>query len=133
MARCVEVGDPSSADAEVHVALDEFSIVFEGAVPSGSVAFEAFNHGEDDHELVIVKADSAEELPVAGGQVQEDELEDGAFIGEIEAFPADQECTGEFALDAGSYVAFCNILEEESDGTLESHFDEGMVTEFTVE
>ena len=35
-------------------------------------------------------------------------------------------------LEAGSYVAVCNIVEEE-DGETESHYQEGMRASFTVE
>lgn len=40
---------------------------------------------------------------------------------------------GTFDLDEGTYVLFCNILEEEDDGTFESAFQEGMSTTFTVD
>ena len=36
-------------------------------------------------------------------------------------------------LEAGDYVLLCNIVEEEEDGEVESHFAEGMHTTFTVE
>ncbi len=35
-------------------------------------------------------------------------------------------------LVAGDYVLFCTIVETEADGTIESHLEEGMVSEFTV-
>jgi hypothetical protein len=36
-------------------------------------------------------------------------------------------------LEAGSYVLFCNITEEEDTGEVESHFAEGMHSDFEVE
>ena len=65
--------------------------------------------------------------------MQEDELEEGAFIGEIEAFPAGETCEGTFELpEAGDYILFCNIVETLEDGSVESHFEEGMVTTVTA-
>lgn len=64
--------------------------------------------GDDAHELVIVRGDDPDSLPVADGKVAEDELPDG------------------------DYIFFCNLVEEESDGTIESHFEEGMRTVVTV-
>jgi len=104
-----------------------------GATQPGVIDVVASNVGAEDHELVIVKADSPADLTVVDGAVQEDDLPDGAFIGEIEAFPGGEECSGAFELEAADYVLFCNIVETEADGTIESHYEEGMVTTFTVE
>jgi hypothetical protein len=49
----------------------------------------------------------------------------------VEPFPSDSDCAGVFALEAGDYVVFCNIVEE-MDGETESHFAEGMHTTFKV-
>jgi hypothetical protein len=35
-------------------------------------------------------------------------------------------CTGTFALPAGRYVLFCNLLETEADGSKENHYANGM-------
>ena len=100
---------------------------------AGEVTFNASNEGAEPHELVIVRADSADSLPVdENGKVDEDALPAGAFIGEIEEFAAGGSESATFDLTAGTYILFCNIVEEESDGTFESHFQEGMVTTFTV-
>ncbi|MDG2112525.1 MAG: hypothetical protein P8N02_07935 [Actinomycetota bacterium] len=64
--------------------------------------------------------------------VDEAAFPEGAFIGEIEEFAAGASCDGTFALEAGNYVFFCNITETEPDGTLESHFEEGMFTVVTL-
>lgn len=131
IAECVETGSASASAAEVHVALDEWSVVpEEESVAAGPVLFEAINEGEDAHELVVVKADDAGSLPLNNdGIVDEASLEEGAFIGEVEAFPAGEECKGTFELTAGNYVLFCNIYEASED---ENHYANGMVTEFTV-
>lgn len=138
---CPEVEEPEGGIAaggasEVPVTLDEYSVEVdtpEETVVAGDVTFVAENAGEEPHELVIVEGDDPGSLPVEDGQVQEDQLEEGAFIGEIEAFPAGETCEGTFTLpQAGSYVLFCNIVETEEDGAVESHFEEGMVTTLTA-
>ena len=134
VAECIEVGDASEAGSTVAVTLEEFAVSPDpDSAPAGAVAFEANNTGEDVHELVVVQAPSIEDLPLAEDDtVDEEALEPGAFIGEIEGFPSGESCTGTFDLTAGDYVLFCNILEDH-EGTLENHFQLGMATEFTVE
>src|SRR5918994_104113 len=102
-------------------------------VPAGTVTFDANNTGADAHELVVVRADDPAKLPLAAdGTVDEEKLPEGAFIGEIEAFPAKQTCPGTFELAAGSYALFCNILETEADDSRENHYANGMRTSFQV-
>jgi hypothetical protein len=119
-------------DDAVAVTLQEWAVNVPEQVPSGEVTIAAGNVGGEPHELVIVRSDDADSLPVSDGQVQEDELPEGAFIGEIESFPAGDTCTGSFDLPPGDYVFFCNLVEEEEDGTIESHYEEGMRTAVTV-
>jgi hypothetical protein len=102
-------------------------------VPAGTITFDASNIGTDAHELVVVRADDPAKLPLAAdGTVDEDKLPEGAFVGEIEPFPARQHCTGTFQLAAGRYALFCNILETEADGTKENHYANGMRSAFEV-
>jgi hypothetical protein len=128
------VGCSSGGDT-VSVVLSEFVVQPDPTTASaGEVTFEADNQGAEIHELVIVRADSAESLPTdETGKVNEDGLSEGAFIGEIEEFESGTTESATFVLEAGTYVLFCNITEEEEDGTTESHFQEGMHTTFTVE
>lgn len=129
-AECVPVGE--GGGTPVDVVLGEWVVEPDPAeVEAGSVTFLADNAGSEVHELVIVRA-TRDELTVTDGQVDEEALPDGAFIGEIEGFPAGETCEGTFELAAGDYTLFCNIVETEEDGTLESHYEEGMVAEFTV-
>lgn len=131
-AECVPVGEDLEADTEVDVTLDEFSIVADPAeAPAGATSFVAKNDGEEPHELVVVKA-TADDLEIVDGQVDEEALPDGAFIGEVEPFPGGTSCTGTFELTEGDYTLFCNIVETAEDGTVESHVEEGMITGFTV-
>lgn len=131
-AECIPVGDPDTADGTVAVTLDEWTITPAArSVAAGSVAFAAENVGEEVHELVVVR--DVGELPIVDGAVDEAALPEGAFLGEIEGFPPGETCDGVFELEAGDYTLFCNIVEEESDGTIESHVENGMVTTITVD
>jgi plastocyanin len=127
---CAPPSEPSGA--AITVTLSEWEVGVPTQVPSGTVTVTAGNIGGEPHEVVIVRADDPDSLPVADGQVQEDQLPEGAFIGEIESFAAGDTCSGTFELPPGDYVFFCNIVEEESDGTLESHYEEGMRATVTV-
>jgi hypothetical protein len=133
-AACKPVGDAGSSDATIAVELKEWTVLPARAdVPAGTVTFDARNTGADAHELVVVRADDPAELPLAAdGTVDEEKLPEGAFVGEIEAFPAKQTCTGTFELAAGGYALFCNILETEADGKQENHYANGMRTRFEV-
>ena len=133
-AACKPVGDRSKSDATIAVELKEWTVIPARAdAPTGTITFEARNTGEDAHELVVVRADDPAGLPLAAdGTVDEEKLPEGAFVGEIEAFPAKQSCTGTFELPAGRYVLFCNLLETEADGTKENHFANGMRARFEV-
>ena len=124
----------STTGTDVVVTLSEWEVAPNVAqVGAGVVSFIAENTGQEEHELVIVKADSATALPKdATGAMDEAKLPEGALIGEIEPFAAGQLCKGNFALQAGSYVLLCNITETEADGTKESHVAEGMHTSLTV-
>jgi len=131
---CKPVGDAGTSDATIAVELKEWAVLPARAdVPAGTVTFDARNTGADAHELVVVRADDPAQLPLAAdGTVEEEKLPAGAFVGEIEAFPAKQTCKGTFELAAGSYALFCNILEAEADGKKENHYANGMRTRFEV-
>jgi hypothetical protein len=133
-AACKPVGDAGAADTKVAVQLSEWSVApVPASVRPGTITFEAANVGADAHELVVVRADDPAALPkAADGTVDERKLPAGAFIGEVEPFPAKQRCQGTFALTAGRYALFCNILETEADGTKENHYANGMRTSFEV-
>lgn len=131
-AECEPVGDLADADSTVSVDLDDFTIATSGSATAGSVGFELHNVGEKPHEFVIVAGNSVEALPTDDdGALVEDDLPSTAFIGEVEPFPAGDDCSGVFDLEAGEYVLLCNIVEHE-DGQTESHLAEGMATTFIV-
>lgn len=131
----VEGGVTARGDEQVVVTLDEWRV--EPSVQeatAGIVSFIAENIGTQPHELVVVKGDRAGSLPTDPdtGAVDEDQLPEGALIGEIEPFSPGQLCRGNFALEAGKYVLVCNIVEQEESGESESHFAEGMHNPFVV-
>ena len=129
--------EPSEAEvaADVTIVLGEWVVdPTPTSAAAGELTFTADNQGGEDHEVVVVRADDPADLPTdADGAVDEEQIAEDDFIGEIEEFPSGEQETATFEMDAGTYVLFCNITETEDDGDVESHFAEGMVTTFTVE
>jgi len=121
----------AGADGTATATLAEYTITVDPAeAAAGAVGFTAVNDGEEAHELVIARG-TPDDIEVVDGAPDEAALGD-ALIGEIEAFPAGSSCEGTFELAAADYVLFCAIVETEDDGSVESHYEEGMVTTFTV-
>lgn len=123
------------AGGTVAVVLQEWAVVPAAAsVKAGPVTFNVSNKGPDDpHELVIIKTD------LAPGELPTDELgkvdEEGAgveTVGEVEEFDPGKVETATFELKAGTYALICNIVQDEPDGTKESHYRQGMFIAFTV-
>ncbi len=129
-----ETTDDSMDEAGVDVLLSEWIVEPDPtSADAGEVAFKGDNQGGEVHELVVVKADSPDDLPTdADGAVIEDELPEGALIGEIEDIDPGADASVTLNLESGDYVLFCNITEEEDDGSIESHYAEGMVNTFTA-
>ncbi len=119
----------------IDVALSEWLVTADpGSAGDGEIEFRGNNRGVETHELVVVRAENAAALPTDDdGAVDETQFEEGVLIGEIEDIEASSSKTVKLDLQPGSYVLFCNITEEESDGTIESHFQKGMHTDFEVE
>jgi len=127
------VVQPKPAGAsEVRVTLQEWQIdVDTPAVAASALYFLVDNLGPDDaHEFVVVRSDAAPDaLPVVDGRVPEDEVD---LVDEIEPFAASSSASVTLELEPGSYVFLCNIAEVE-DGEMESHYQLGMRTGFTVQ
>jgi hypothetical protein len=120
--------------ASVDVRLQEFAISASAtSAGAGDVTFNATNDGPNDpHELVVIKTDlGITELPTSDDGSVDEEGEGIEVIGEIEEFDVGTSESATYELDAGAYVLICNIVEDE-DGELESHYQEGMRTAFTV-
>jgi hypothetical protein len=132
-AACEIQGGVATKGTDVLVNLTEWKIAPGVArVGPGIISFVAENSGQEPHELVVVKGESAEALPKdADGALDETKLPEGALVGEIEPLGPGQLCRGNFALQAGSYVLVCNVVEEDA-GVTESHLAEGMHATFTV-
>ena len=121
------------ATGETVVTLNEFTMKTAGQPKGGAISFKAENAGKENHEVVIVKGESADALPKdADGGLDEDKLPAGALIGEIEGFASGKVCSGVFNVPAGKYILLCNITETEPNGEKESHFKEGMHTTFVA-
>jgi hypothetical protein len=107
----------------------------------------AINLGHEIHELVVVRAASAGDLPKkADGSVDEAALGD-RVVGEIADVPAGATKKRMFDLPSGDYVAICNIVDRMGRGMGDHgdgmgmgdsahgdhvHFALGMFTEFRV-
>jgi len=127
--------DDDDEGAEVDVVLSEFIVdPAEESVEAGDVTFALDNQGGETHEFVVVEAASADDLPVDDdGAFDEEAFGEDNVLGEVEDIEAGDTAELTLDLEAGDYVLLCNIVEEEEDGEVESHFAEGMHTTFTVE
>lgn len=127
-------GDDDDDDkaASVDVALAEWSVTAStSSVSAGEVTFSVTNDGGEPHEFVVIKTDAAPDaLPVEEGKVAEDEVD---IIDEIEPFGAGTTEELTLNLEAGKYLLICNIVELLPGEEPESHYQNGMVTAFTVE
>lgn len=110
----------------VNVVLKEWMVLVDkSVVRAGPASFRVINQGKENHELVIIKTTiHYKKLPFSDGKVRE--IEAGELIGEIEEFPPGARRQARFTLVPGDYVLFCNIVEQEEHGELESHYLKGM-------
>ena len=138
--------DSSSPAAENTFVLSEFTVIPpSNKLHPGPVTLTVKNVGGEEHELVIVRAASVNALPrKSDDSVDEDKLAESDKVGEIEAVGARSTKTKSFDLEAGDYVAFCNIVDsmmgsgdamhgsDMGSGMGHVHFHEGMHVAFTV-
>jgi plastocyanin len=93
--------------------LSEFKINLEGTISAVQVEVKIDNQGGEKHEVVIVAANDAASLPKkADGSVDEDKIPEAAKIGESGDVPARTSTTKSFTFKPGTYVAFCNIVDD---------------------
>lgn len=125
----------------VNARLQEFSIAPPASeVKAGTVTFAAANRGSVTHEMVVVRADSVAALPKvttpggerAVGDVDEEAISRANTIGETGDVKVGKTVTKHFKLTPGNYVVFCNIDDHAPDGTVTSHFQNGMSATVTV-
>lgn len=100
--------------------LSEFAITLNrSSLPSSKVAVTADNVGAEEHELVMVKAASVADLPTkTDGSVDEDRIPEADKIGEIDHVAARSHKTAEFTLAPGTYIVFCNIVDQMGSGMM---------------
>lgn len=125
-------GDDDST--EINVVLGEWVVEPDVAsADAGEITFIADNQGGETHELLVVRGVAAVDLPTDDdGAFDEAAYGEDNVIDEVEDVAAGSDAELTVDLDAGAYLLLCNIVEEEDDGEVESHFAEGMVTTFTV-
>lgn len=130
LAGCGGGGDSAT---KTDVGLKEYTVTPDPVeFKAGDVEVTADNIGTEQHELVVVKADSAAALATkADGSVDEDKIPESTKQGELEDVKEGTQRTKKFSLKAGTYVFFCNIVEEQG-GTTISHFKQGMHEVVTV-
>ena len=120
-------GDPP-ASGTVPIELDEWVIEAPTAYRAGAITFEVTNAGTFVHELVVVRGESYESLPLAAnGAIVEDDLEEGALVGRTPRIDPGGSETLTLGLDPGDYVLVCNISSGPS-----SHAAQGQRLAVTV-
>jgi len=116
---------------QVDVAMSEWAIIPDrDSVKAGTVYFLVENRGPNDpHEFVVIRTDGEPgELPVIQGRVPEDEVD---MVDEIHPYRPKTTASIALDLEPGKYALICNVAEVE-DGEIESHYELGMYTAFTV-
>lgn len=117
-------GDGTSGGGGVGVTLADYSVTLDStSLSAGDVTFNVTNDAGQVHEFVVVKTDLAEDaLPLVEGDVDEESTEISP-VDEIEDIEPGTSPSLAATLEAGSYVALCN---------LPGHYGQGMHASFTV-
>lgn len=103
----------TSANGQPTFVLSEFKITLQGTIPAGQVNVNIDNQGGEAHEVVIVTGSDPAALPKkADGSVDEDKIPEANKVGETGDVPARSSTTKTFAFKPGTYVAFCNIVDQ---------------------
>jgi len=116
---------PAPGTIQVGLIDPEWAVTVNPASPAaGDLTVIAENQGTLIHNLRIAQTDlAADQLPLDATGVQVDEA-NLSIVASIPDFPAGEAEETEVALDAGSYVFFCNIA---------GHYDSGMHMGVTVQ
>jgi uncharacterized cupredoxin-like copper-binding protein len=117
-------GDGTGGGGGVGVTLADYSVTLDStSLSAGDVTFNVTNDAGQVHEFVVVKTDLAEDaLPLVEGDVDEESTEISP-VDEIEDIEPGTSPVLAVTLEAGSYVALCN---------LPGHYGQGMHAAFTV-
>lgn len=118
----------TTSSSENAFALGEFTIIPPtNELHVGAVSLTANNVGAELHELVIVRASSVDALPKkADGSLDEDKIPIADKVGEIGKVPARSRKSATFDLTAGTYVAFCNLVDNMMGTSSSMMHDSGM-------
>ena len=112
-------GTQVSLIADDKSATEQFFTLDPVSVPAGPVTFTFENAGDRQHEMILLKTDTAiDALVITADRVSEDDS-----VGEIPETDAGVTASQTFDLAAGNYVIVCNI---------EKHYGQGMRVAFTV-
>ncbi len=116
----VIVSSASAGSKSAKVTLSDFKVaVSPKSVSHGKVTLTVANHGDMEHELVVIKTTrAASKLPVSGGRASEK----GA-VGEVEDIAGGHSKKLTLTLAKGHYALICN---------LPGHYAAGMRADFTV-
>ena len=106
-------GTGAAGGSQPTFVLSEFKINLERTIPAGQIDVKIDNQGGEKHEVVIVAAKDANALPKkADGSVDEDKIPQTDKIGESGDVAARTSTTKSFTLKSGTYIAFCNIVDD---------------------
>jgi hypothetical protein len=119
----------------VDVAVREWQVApAQNSIRTGTVNFIVTNEGAETHELLVVKADSVDQLPVdADGAFDEAAYGADKVMGEVEDISPTTQKNFALDLEPGNYLLLCNVVDDEASGEKDAHFSHGMYTTFTVE
>jgi uncharacterized cupredoxin-like copper-binding protein len=118
-------GDGTGGGGGVGVTLADYSVTLDStSLSAGDVTFNVTNDAGQVHEFVVVKTDLAEDaLPLDDGGDVDEEATEISPVDEIEDIEPGTSPSLAVTLEAGSYVALCN---------LPGHYEQGMHAAFTV-
>jgi hypothetical protein len=106
-------GTAAAGSTQATFVLSEFKINLDGTIPAGQVNLKIDNQGGEKHEVVIVAAQDVGALPKkADGSVDEEEIPAADKVGESGDVPARTAIAKTFTFKPGTYVAFCNIVDD---------------------
>jgi hypothetical protein len=111
---------PADAPTNPAFTVNEFTIKLSQPILGGvPVNITVSNFGGEEHEVVIVKASAISNLPTKpDGSVDEEKISPSAKMGEIAQVYPNKSKSAVFTLAAGSYVAFCNLVDKMGAGSM---------------
>jgi uncharacterized cupredoxin-like copper-binding protein len=115
-----KTGTPVAVEVGENSDTDYFMNVDPTSVAAGTVTFTMKNTGTKEHEMVVLKTDTAADKLEVGAN---DRVSEADSIGEIGETEAGKSATATFDLEPGKYVLVCNI---------EKHYGKHMYSAFTV-